>query len=594
MQPRVQGGDRVAQRELNRRRSRAPSWGSVRRVAATLAAALALVGVARDGRAQARTFYLDRLQLGGGPDDAVALWRPELARATRLYGQLGLGLAYDPFRLENHVEDPARRAQAAERIGAPVQLQLQLYATLGVELADRVALQVQLPAALVQLGRPTGDASTGLSDVVSMAKSAMMDTRVDARVVAYRDEARRYKLGFSGSLFLPSGAERSFGGDGGVSGALGAAFEVDLRTAVLLLNTGVHFRPRAALNDFSLQHEWRYGAGALFPLRGGAARLGVELFGSVGLGPAGAYRAPLAPLEWLGEARFAMDDRRRSYVGFGGGTRLTTGYAPDFRALVFVGYAHTFGEVAAAVTPRRFTAERYAEHIKDTDSDGLADDVDLCPTEREDHKPPNADDGCPAQPDADGDGIPDVEDACPKEPEDFDSIDDLDGCPETDADADGVPDPVDVCPDEPGVASSAPGKNGCPQHIRRVRGSTEIRVLSEIQFETGKAKLLPASYPILIEVAQLLATNPEIAVLGVEGHTDSVGSDEQNERLSKARAEAVARYLEGRGVARERLAPLGYGSRRPLADNQTSLGRQRNRRVEFHIRPKASGEAAAP
>ncbi len=67
----------------------------------------------------------------------------------------------------------------------------------------------------------------------------------------------------------------------------------------------------------------------------------------------------------------------------------------------------------------------------------------------------------------------------------------------------------------------------------------------------------------------------------VGGHTDARGSDEVNERLSQARAEAVVRALIDRGVPADRLLPVGFGEERPVATNETEAGRAQNRRIEF-------------
>jgi outer membrane protein OmpA-like peptidoglycan-associated protein len=110
----------------------------------------------------------------------------------------------------------------------------------------------------------------------------------------------------------------------------------------------------------------------------------------------------------------------------------------------------------------------------------------------------------------------------------------------------------------------------------------KIVITETIRFETGKANILPASFSLLDEVANILVVNPQIKVL-VEGHTDSVGSDSYNLRLSQARADSVMKYLLSAGISPERLKALGYGEARPIADNATKMGRAKNRRVEFTI-----------
>ena len=99
----------------------------------------------------------------------------------------------------------------------------------------------------------------------------------------------------------------------------------------------------------------------------------------------------------------------------------------------------------------------------------------------------------------------------------------------------------------------------------------------------GRARILPRSLPILDEVARLLQEQPNIRRLAIEGHTDNRGPRALSVRLSEARARAVGAYLIQHGVAAERLVMKGYGPDRPIADNHTELGREKNRRVQFRI-----------
>jgi outer membrane protein OmpA-like peptidoglycan-associated protein len=88
---------------------------------------------------------------------------------------------------------------------------------------------------------------------------------------------------------------------------------------------------------------------------------------------------------------------------------------------------------------------------------------------------------------------------------------------------------------------------------------------------------------------RLLNVNPEIKHLAIEGHTDNRGSDELNEKLSNDRAHSVMKYLIDKGIDAGRLSAAGFGPKRPIADNNTADGRQKNRRVEFHIRDAKGG-----
>jgi outer membrane protein OmpA-like peptidoglycan-associated protein len=110
-------------------------------------------------------------------------------------------------------------------------------------------------------------------------------------------------------------------------------------------------------------------------------------------------------------------------------------------------------------------------------------------------------------------------------------------------------------------------------------------VLNNIYFELDKAELLPASYNELNRLVGFLQKNLQMKIK-IAGHTDSTGTAEYNKNLSRARAKAVVEYLKANGIDSTRLCYQGYGSTKPLDDNQTKKGRARNRRVEFIIKRK--------
>lgn len=105
-------------------------------------------------------------------------------------------------------------------------------------------------------------------------------------------------------------------------------------------------------------------------------------------------------------------------------------------------------------------------------------------------------------------------------------------------------------------------------------------VLRGVNFDFNSFEIRPDARPVLDQAALLLNENPSVDVR-VEGHTDSVGSDEYNQALSVQRAEAVYRYLVNRGVAPERFTVEGFGKSNPIASNETESGRAQNRRVEL-------------
>jgi outer membrane protein OmpA-like peptidoglycan-associated protein len=117
----------------------------------------------------------------------------------------------------------------------------------------------------------------------------------------------------------------------------------------------------------------------------------------------------------------------------------------------------------------------------------------------------------------------------------------------------------------------------------RVEGQ-QIVILEQINFDTGKATITHDSFRILEQVAAVLEAHPEIARVAVDGHTDNQGGGAPNKVLSEKRAVAVALWLIEHGVDARRLEARGFGLRRPIAANVTTMGRAKNRRVEFLIR----------
>ena len=256
----------------------------------------------------------------------------------------------------------------------------------------------------------------------------------------------------------------------------------------------------------------------------------------------------------------------------------------------------------------------------DMDSDGVADIDDSCPTV----PGPVALHGCP---DRDSDGIPDYLDECPDQA----GLAKFNGCP--DRDSDGVPDKIDLCPDVPGSIehhgcpdtdedgvyddvdrcplTPGPKENqGCPgptamatayrikmtnvrmySAYRKTQGCPALEkkeietvkyAFENLEFETGKDIIRPHSFVSLNALANLLIQKPNYG-LKIDGHTDNVGKDEMNMILSHKRADAVKAYLIKRGVDGSKLETAGYGATRPIADNSTPEGRQKNRRVEMQI-----------
>jgi outer membrane protein OmpA-like peptidoglycan-associated protein len=117
--------------------------------------------------------------------------------------------------------------------------------------------------------------------------------------------------------------------------------------------------------------------------------------------------------------------------------------------------------------------------------------------------------------------------------------------------------------------------------------------MSDVLFDTGKATLRPGARERLAKVAGIVLAYPDLH-LEIDGHTDNVGSDAYNMRLSEARADAVRDYLSKQGVQMNNLVAKGFGKTEPIASNTNAAGRQQNRRVELVVSGEAIGTAVGP
>jgi outer membrane protein OmpA-like peptidoglycan-associated protein len=256
---------------------------------------------------------------------------------------------------------------------------------------------------------------------------------------------------------------------------------------------------------------------------------------------------------------------------------------------------------------------------RDNDGDGVSDGFDSCPNKPEDKDGDRDDDGCPDA-DTDRDGIPDSEDQCPNEPEDTDGFGDLDGCPEDDFDLDGIPDDEDHCPDQPEVFNGYEDSDGCPEEDSDADGKPDavdqcpergetyndmgdadgcpdgkaavefagdgVRLLMEVDFRGRTTRLTGRSRRILNALADLLQYKRHLRHVRIEGHAAVADDAERNRALGQERAEAVATYLERRGVDASRLVPVGIG------DEQPAEGEPANR-IEVHVEPVTPGSETA-
>jgi outer membrane protein OmpA-like peptidoglycan-associated protein len=466
-----------------------------------------------------------------------------------------------------------------------------LHAQLGFQLWRRVELDVDLPAVLA-VGGTSG--SLGPLSVVAPSGQMIGDLRVGARVALLHQRGFYPAIGLTFAAWAPTGKASSFSGAGVPRYQPGVVIGAEYSHFVW----GV-----AAASRFQGESAHTVAGSQII----GSAAAAVRWFGLT-VGPEVAYgvslgdrRDPIVSGATDTNAEAILAARYRIgplTVGLAGGPGIGRGPGtPRYRLIAGIGGAFDVlpavadddGSDSGARAPAPNTTPKPLppEPPLDTDGDGVPDAEDACPTTVGDPSPNAYRRGCP--PDRDHDGIPDAEDRCPDVPGVISADPEKNGCP-ADTDGDGIPDTEDACPREKGKPSADPKLNGCPTAVR-VEG-TQIVILQQINFDTGRDTITPDSYGILAQVAAVLADHPEIARVAVDGHTDNRGGDRPNKNLSERRAIAVVRWLVERGVDARRLEARGFGQRRPIADNKDEAGRAKNRRVEFQIRRRSpEGEA---
>jgi OOP family OmpA-OmpF porin len=483
-----------------------------------------------------------------------------------------------------------------EEVAAIVSDQLYVHVGGALVLWERVRFGLNVPIALVSSSEPgtTGGVTFSADEGASIG-----DVRLAADVRLLGEYGDVATLALGAQLHLPTGDSDKFTGDGSVRISPRLMLAGDITSFAYSARLGFNYRANDdGIAGIPTGNELSFVATAGLRVLDRKLLIGPELWGSTVLSDGGAFEKETTPFELV----FGGHYRHHDFIfGLGVGPGLTRGLgAPAVRVLASIEW---FPEVEEPTEPE-------PEAASDRDGDGVLDGDDACPdTPGAKSRDPKKN-GCPG--DRDGDGIVDREDACPDDagepnddpqkhgcPPDRDGdgvYDDDDACPDTagvpsddptkngcpgDRDGDGIVDPQDACPDTPGEANEDPTKNGCPK-ARIEKG--QIKILEMIQFKTNSAEILAESEGILEAVRAIMAEHAEITRISIEGHTDNVGKPAYNKKLSERRAASVVKWLTGHGIEKSRLASAGFGLERPIDSNFTSEGRDRNRRVEFHIR----------
>ncbi|MSQ03956.1 MAG: hypothetical protein EXR71_19050 [Myxococcales bacterium] len=508
--------------------------------------------------------------------------------------QLGAGLWFD------YSDDPVVLVDGAGARVSPdgsdadglVNSRVQAHAQVGLGISRFGSVTVDAPFVLSQdgfeapqlgQGSPAKLTSAGLGDIVVTPKAVLLD----------RD---RYPVGLSLAVpvGIPTGTPSAFLGEGAISATPQAIFEWSddkLHTRAYRVRFsamgGLLLREEARLQDTRLGNAFTYGAAAGFRVAD-PVELNVELHGN-----SAGFRGSQNAAEVLAGGKFLVQDLVA--VSVGGGTGLFGGIgAPDFRVYAGVAFAPTL-DPASRDTDRDhvpdgldkcrndpedqdgFQDEDGCPEL-DNDADGREDTIDKCPDDPEDDDGFMDNDGCP-EPDNDKDGVADADDQCPTEP----GSPDLAGCPNRDTDGDGIGDDLDRCPYDAEDVDGDQDEDGCPDEGRVSVEKGFIRIRDLIYFDFNKVTIQERSNSLIDEIAKVIIANPQLLKIRIEGHTDDVGSDIANLRLSQGRAESVKAALAARGVETPRLDAAGFGEMRPIQPNDTEAHRAENRRVEFII-----------
>jgi OmpA-OmpF porin, OOP family len=585
---------------------------------------LTLLGVAASANvAQAEDIDLPKFDPSPAGDRFFGVPSPYAAGEATFHGGVVLDYAHNPLVLAN---------SDGETLGAIVEHQMFLHLNASFSIIDRIMINVDMPFALLNAG--DGDVQGGGLAFTSPDAAGLGDLRAGLRLRIFGEYHDPFQIGLGGYVWFPTGTSDDFLTNGSVRGQPQLLLGGRADRFIWSVMAGPTIKGVSPVAGVTLSHQFNWGAGIGALLgENRTFQIGLESSGGVTLEDSSKRNTnaeALAGIKW----RFIPFLE----AGLAAGPGFTSGVGtPDFRGVFSLMYTPEIpvpdgdrdgdgikDRVDACPDVKGVASEDPKKHgcppEGDRDKDGIIDEKDACPDEP---GKPNADpkkNGCPDR-DRDKDGILDDDDACPDEPgvasddpkkngcplrdKDGDGVmDDVDACPEIpgiktedpktngcpgDTDGDGFRDDVDACPREKGVDDPDPTKKGCPKSVRVT--DKEIVILEQVQFDTAKSTIKAVSNKLLDDVAQVLKEHPEIKKIEVQGHTDNRAAKAYNQKLSDDRAKAVVAALIKRGVNAATLVAKGYGLDKPIADNNTEEGRQKNRRVQFIVLEKDAGGA---
>jgi outer membrane protein OmpA-like peptidoglycan-associated protein len=563
---------------------------------------------------------LDRYSAAETTEDGFAISRPNDLGHLRFGAMLHVDYASDPLVVE------LASGSADSESAAAVSDELVGHLRLAFGIAERLVLFGGLDAVFLMNGDDFVDPETG--GVVNLADGGGLgDARFGGRLRLVGDNDAVASLGLQLTATFPTAdaaddAQR-LRGEESVNFLPELLFELRLAKIFrVTANLGVRVRENVSLNSAEIADTFEWGMGLTLAPAESYAFL-VEAYGATPFTEPGDRES--SPIELIGGMKFFPGGGWA--LGAAGGPGLQRGFgSPDFRVVGMLGWTKPVEEEKAPGdrdgdglldaddkcpgAPEDHDDFKDADGCPDPDNDkdGIVDRHDECPLDPEDADEFQDADGCP-DPDNDKDGVLDAVDQCALEPEDTDAFQDEDGCPDLDDDEDGLFDRVDDCPREPEDKDGFDDEDGCPDPDNDQDGILDdddkcplqkgvpeqqgcpnviveddrIVILERVEFAVNKDVILKKSESILEALRETLDANSQIRRVRIEGHTDDKGKDKKNLELSRRRARSVVRWLVAHGLSASRFEAWGCGETRPLQSNDAELGRQANRRVEFHI-----------
>ncbi|MCE9578602.1 MAG: OmpA family protein, partial [Deltaproteobacteria bacterium] len=511
-----------------------------------------------------------------------------------------LGLAFDV------AANPLRAGSSANVMpDTPVTSRSTAELGLAYALAGRLELGLKIP--IVQ---QTGD-DFRFSGLPAATGTTLGDIAVNGKLALIAGPALAAAL--AATVTAPTAtASDAYTGSSSVTGHVGGILEVRQGRIGGAVNAGFLMRKTTTMSTLEQGNAVTYGVGGSFRATQ-MISLVAELFGQYGV--AGGPSTGVSPLEVAGGVRYRFAGGMSLGVGAGRGLMHGVG-APDIRGFLMLSYSPRARPAEPLVIDH--TPPPRPRDLGDSDSDGIVNSDDKCPTDAEDKDGFQDDDGCP-DPDNDGDAIPDAVDKCPTDAEDKDGFQDDDGCPDLDNDGDGVPDATDKCPmeaeDKDGVLDNDgcddPDNDGdgipdvvdqCATEAETINGvkdddgcpdqgdslvmvmADRIEVFEPVTFTGLTATINKKSLNVLGQVAATLRANRDFKRIRVTVHVQP--RNDGDDDLSEQRAQAVRAWLIKWGIEPERIEAKGLGSARPLVPKGQKGAAQINDRVEFILMEK--------